>query len=158
MSLPLQPIPVGDLKHAHARWLHAYWKSKTAGEALPRFEAIALGEMRSVASDLMALEPTATTGELRYRLVGAAITTRFGADLAGKTLRLDAGGGWAAAFRQAMATRHAVALRGRVSGWPSGGASFESVVLPLACTDEGSISILAGMFFFDDWSAATDRP
>jgi hypothetical protein len=150
MSLPLQPIPLETLQHAEARWLHGYWQSKITEAALPPCEAISLGEMREVESDLMTLEPTSAAGELRYRLVGTAITARFGIELAGKTLRFDTSGGWATAFHEAITARRPVALRGRVSGGTSGWATFEAVVLPLACPVEGGISVLAGMFFFDD--------
>lgn len=148
MSLPLQPVPVEALQHAEARWLHAYWRSRTIGDALPQCEAIVLGEVRSVAADLMMLEP-AGAGALRYRQVGAAITARFGTDLTGRTLRLDSVGGWAEAFREAIATRRPVALRGRVAGRATVRPDFEAIALPVAGRIDAGVAILAGMFFFD---------
>lgn len=149
MSLPLQPVAVDLLQHGAARWLHAYWLRKSGGDALPPCAAIVPGEVRTVAPDLMLLEPAGAAGTLRYRQVGAAITARFGIDLTGRILHLDQAGGWADAFHQAIATRRPVALRGRLGGRAGDLPDFEAIALPLAGRVAAGVAILAGMFFFD---------
>lgn len=146
---PLQQIPTDALRRAGAKWLLGYWSNKIESPGLPRAEAVLLNELPSVAAKLMVLDPTGNPDELRYRAVGASVSARFGMDLVGRTLRLGSSGGWAAAFREAISQRRPVALRGQIAGGDPDWGSFEAVVLPVASTAPGGVSLVAGMFFDD---------
>lgn len=148
-DLPLQPLPVEQLEHPEARWLMAYWNSKTPPRGVPVYDSILQHETRSVAQHLMALKPSGVEGELRYKRVGEAITVRFGFDLTGKALGTATTGGWGPVMLQAAAERRPVALRGRVPGGWGSWARFEALALPVACRGNDDTGVLAGLFFFD---------
>lgn len=149
VTQPLKQIPTDSLRRAGAKWLLGYWSNKVESPGLPRAEAVLLNELPSIATNLMVLDPTGKPGELRYRTVGPSVNARFGMDLTGRTLSLDSSGGWAAAFLEAISRRHPVALRGRIAGGDPHWGSFEAVVLPVASTAPGGVSLVAGMFFDD---------
>ena len=148
-DLPLQPLPVEQLEHPDARWLIAYWNSKTPIRGVPTCDTILLHETRAVAQHLIALKPSGDEGELRYRRVGKAVTARFGVDLTGKALSAAATGGWAPTMLRAAAERRPAALRGRVPGGWQSWARFEALALPVACRDSDGTGVLVGLFFFD---------
>jgi hypothetical protein len=149
-DLPLQPLPVEQLEHPDARWLIAYWNSKTPVRGVPVCDTLLPHETRAVAPHLMALKPSGDEGELRYRRVGEAITSRFGLDLTGKALGPATSGVWAPAMLQAAAERRPAVLRGRVPGGWGSWVRFEALALPVACRDSDGTGVLVGLFFFDE--------
>jgi len=148
-DLPLQPLPVEQLEHPEARWLIAYWNSKTPAHGIPVCDPVLRHETRSVAPHLISLKPSGEDGELQYRRVGEAITARFGVDLTGKALGAATTGGWGPVMLQAAAERRPVALRGRVPGGWGTWARFEALALPVACRGSDDPGVVAGLFFFD---------
>lgn len=143
----LQALPLDELRHPDARWLMSYSASKVIDGAPLRRDAIVPDETRTMTPHLMVLEPTDTAGNLRYSMVGQAITARFGIDLMGRTLSLASSGGWAPAMRQAIDERRPIALRGEVPGGQSSWAKVEALILPVICAETGAMGVLAGLFF-----------
>lgn len=135
-----------QLRHPDARWLAAYSQSKAPPDGVLEHDSLLPQETRNMAAHLMMLEPTGKPEELRYQMVGEAITARFGIDLTGKTLPLTTAGGWAPAMREALRERHPIALTGEVPGGQSSWARLEALIMPIAYPGGGT-GILAGLFF-----------
>lgn len=144
----LQPLPVEQLQHPEARWLIAYWRSKSPDGDLPAYRNFDGHETRSVAPHLMVVEGPPLGGSQRYVSVGSAILDRFRFDLSG--LPLDTRDtDWSVLIRQAAEARRPAAGRGHLPGSHDAWIRFEILALPFADDGGDDSIIVVGLFFSD---------
>jgi hypothetical protein len=142
----LQPLPVEQVQHPNARWLLAYWRTKSPDGHLPAYASFSQHETRAIAPHLIVVKGAGDS--LRYERAGWAVVDRFRLDLAGLPLPPESTGGWSAMIRQAASEQRPAAGRGHLPGSQGDWVRFEIVALPFADEAGDNSIVVAGLFFF----------
>jgi hypothetical protein len=139
--------------HPASEELAAYWRKKAAGAALPRRDDIVAAEIPRLLPHLAVLDPVAGAGDWSYRLVGTALSRRYGYDWTGKRLtevfNQPTAATLIALYDRVAATRTPSFITGRAEVTNREHVVYETATLPILGRDGATVWMLLGVFFFN---------
>jgi hypothetical protein len=137
--------------HRACKALLAYWQSKRSNGGLPQRKDIVPAEIPQLLPHLMIIEPVDGGSDWRYRLVGTAVTHRYGFDWTGKKLTelLDAETAPSIVrfYSDIAATRMPNFVMGRAMMEGRDHIVYECGSFPILGNDGVTVWVLMGVFF-----------
>ena len=139
-----------------------YWEQKRAGRAMPRRQDIEPAELKAYLPHISLVEPL-PGGDFRYRLVGSAITERYGRNSTGKTFREiypdrpDIALWLTRVMEAVVAHRRPVLATGSLGAVGKEHVLSEALLLPLS-DDAGNVTTIFGATRYSMRGAAAERP